>query len=372
MISILHVIADLFAKGGTPRKLLSLVEARNKDRFSHIFLVFNNRKDNLNEEMRQCGGSVIDITMHRNYDFRLLSNICGVVRNYDVDLISTHFARADIYGAIAGMVTRTPVVRNVHGMLWNESRFLQRLDALLTRFRACTVCNSYATRNAVIRQIGAKNTIVIHNGIPNRAVSLSNEEKVRVRNNLGIPQDAFVIGHVGGLIPLRDQNLILSALQRLLDNSVNAYLVFVGDGPLGEDLEAEASRLNITKRVRFLGYRDDVPVLLSILDTYVNMAREEGFGIAVVEAMQAGLPVVLANAGALPELIENGLSGLLVPASDSDDLAKALQRLANDGELRNKLGEEARRRARIQFSISRYVKDMEQLYIEFGSGDARK
>jgi glycosyltransferase involved in cell wall biosynthesis len=369
---LLHVIPNLYSKGGTPRKLLNLVRAKESNRLRHVFLVFGNLRDNLNREMLQARAIVVEVTRRRNYDLRLLLDIIRFVHIYHADIISTHFARADVYGALAGILTSKPVIKNVHGILWNNSRFLQKVDGFLSRFRACTVCNSKATREAVIRQTGAMNAIVINNGVPNRAVTLTAEQRASMRSTLAIPHDAYVIGHVGGMIPLRDQNVILSVVEQIVREGINVYLVLVGDGPLRNELESKCSRLGIMRRVHFLGYRDDVPELLAAFDVYVNMAREEGFGIAVVEAMQAGLPVVLANAGALPELIEDGISGILVPPGDADSLANVINNLANDGELRNKLGEEARRRARSQFSISRYVKDMEQLYIEFGSGDAPK
>jgi len=120
----------------------------------------------------------------------------------------------------------------------------------------------------------------------------------------------------------------------------------------------------IADRTRFFGYWDDVLELLVTFDVYVNMAREEGFEIAVVEAMQTGLPVVLANAGALPELIEDGISGLLVPAGDAEALANAVQILLRDKEFSSRLGEASKQKSTSQFSIGCYVKHMEDLYLD--------
>ena len=110
------------------------------------------------------------------------------------------------------------------------------------------------------------------------------------------------------------------------------------------------------------------PELNAMADVYVNMARKEGFGIAVIEAMQSSLPVVLANAGALPELIEEGVSGILVPTGDAAALSAALIKLHNNRDLRRKLGEEARKQANNKFVISRYVSDMENIYRDVAKG----
>ena len=361
-MTILHVIGGLFSKGGTPRKLLSLVSGSDKEHFRHIFLVYSNHSDNLNSKIREAGGFVIEVNRLHNYDLRLFWDIIRAVRSYNADIISTHFARADIYGTLVGLLTKRPVIKNVHGILWNSSKWLQRIDSKLSRFRAVTVCNSKATLQAVQQQTGLCNGMVIYNGVPDQSVNLSIEEVAELKTEIGIPKDAFVIGHVGGLIPLRDQGVIIDALSILIRKIEKSYLVLVGDGPMRYQLVKQTAELGLKGRVLFLGYRDDIPRLMQIFDVYVNMAYAEGFGISVVEAMQSGKPVVLADAGALPELIEDGVSGLLVPRGDSMALADALYYIAKNRQTAENLGSVAQLRAASEFSISRYVHKFEELY----------
>jgi len=361
---VLHVIKSLFSRGGTPRKLLDLVRAMDGRRCRHIFLVFGKSQDNLNHDFLESGAVVVEVSRPGNWDLRLVWDIRRAIRVYHVDIVCTHFARSDVYGALAGVLSGKPVIKNIHGILWNASPWLNKIDGLLSSFRACVVCNSLASLEAAKRRGGVRNGIVIYNGVPNRAAALSQAGVIALRASMGIPLDAFVVGHVGGLIPLRDQAVIMKALALVAQEIPNAYLVFIGDGPLRNQLEDQVAELGIKGRVLFLGYRDDVPELLAVMDAYVNMARAEGFGIAVVEAMQAGLPVVLANAGALPELIEEGVSGLLVPPGDSAVLARTLARLASDRAWAAQLGDAARQRAASAFSIERYARDFERLYTE--------
>jgi glycosyltransferase involved in cell wall biosynthesis len=367
-INVLHIIQGLFSKGGTPRKLLSLVERRTKEKFHHIFFVYSNQKDNLNDKIIQAGGSLIQVERQKKYDIRLLFDILHVVHKYQVHLINTHFARADLYGTIAGILTGRPVIKNVHGILWNESGCLQKLDGLLSKYRACAVCNSKATQEAVICQTGARNCRVIYNGVPDRTVSLQPGQVAELRASIGIPRGAFVVGHVGGLIPLRDQSIIIDSVSLLVNKLSNILLVFIGDGPIRQQLEDHAASLGVAEKVRFLGYRENVPALMNIFDVYVNMAREEGFGISVVEAMQTGLSVILANSGALPELIEDGVSGILVPPGESEPLAKALLQLRDEPQWAAKIGNAARTRALNMFSIERFTSDFEQLYADLLKG----
>jgi len=372
IVTVLHIMPSILSPAGTPRKLLSLVQNCNREKFRHVFLLFCNHADNLSEAIRRAGGIVEEVTRPRNYDVRLLSDIIKIIRKYKVNIINTHFARADIYGAVAGSLLGIPVIKSVHSIVWNGSFLLQKIDGLLSQLRVCTLCNSEATRRAVISQTGSKNTKVIYNGVPNHAVYLTPDQKKIKRNELDLPSDAFVTIHVGGMIGLREQAVIIKAVKKCTDAGMDIYHVFVGDGPLRKNLEAESRELGLDRRVRFLGYRRDVPELNAMSDVFVNTAREEGFGIAVVEAMQAGLPVVLANAGALPELIEEGACGLLVPPGDAGALASALITLAENPVRAQLLGAAGQKRAEHSFSIQRYVQDMENLYFEVASGGKDK
>ncbi len=371
-ISILHVMQGTFSHGGTPRKLLSLVVNGDRDKCRHVFLLFANGAENLNHEYEKAGAIVEEVKRPRNWDIRLIWDIVKMCKRYECDIINTHFARADILGAIIGAFSHIPVIKYVHGIAWNDSYWLQKIDGLLSQSRMCTLCNSEATNRAVIGQTSAKNTKVIYNGVHNHAVYFTADQKKMKRTKLNLPSNAFVIIHVGGMVALRDQSVIIRALKQCIETGINAYLIFVGDGPLRQQLELQSLQLGMSQQMRFLGYRSDIPELNAMSDVFVNMAREEGFGIAVVEAMQAGLPVVLADAGALPELIEDRISGLLVPPGDANALADALIMLAQQPEGARSIGEAGRRHAENMFSILRYVQDMENLYSEVASGGMAK
>ena len=361
-VNILHVIEGTFAYGGTPLLLLKLVSVSDKERFSHHFLVYANTSSNLNEQLRESGATVDEVRRPHNWDVRLLCDIVRTSRRYQCDIINTYFARPDIYGAVAGRLVGVPVIKSVHSIRWNDSRLLQTIDRLLYGLRVLTICNSESSQRRVVRDMGARNTTVIYNGVPDCRPSMTAEERAMKRAGLGVPANALLVLHVGQMLALRDQSAILPAIKECVVRGVDAYLAFAGEGPLRERLEAESRELGLSERVLFLGNRSDVPELNFISDAYVNMARKEAFGIAVVEAMQCGLPVVLARAGALPELVVDGVSGILVPPGDSSSLANALINLAKDKELAKRLGEEARRRALTEFSIGRYVRDMENAY----------
>lgn len=358
---VLHVIKSLFSAGGTPRELLGLARASAGSGVAHAFLVFDDAEDTLTSELRAAGSSVAVVSRRSPLDFRLVGDIVRTARVVGADVIGTHFARADVLGVVGARRLRLPVVKHLHGIIVNERPLVRVADHALGRYRAAVICNSEAIRLAEVERSGIRNAVVVLNGVENVHVPDGNARDT-VRRELGIGTGDLVVGHIGGLIPARDQHLLIEAVARLRAAGVPARVVIAGDGPELPLLRQLAHDRHVEDCVTFCGYRSDVPRLLVSMDVYVNMCRAEGFGIAVVEAMHAGLPVVVADAGALPEVVRDELDGLIVRAGDLEALARQLRRLALDPALRRRLGAAAQMSARARFSMSRYVQEMNDVY----------
>jgi glycosyltransferase involved in cell wall biosynthesis len=185
-----------------------------------------------------------------------------------------------------------------------------------------------------------------------------------VRDELGICENDIVIGHIGGLIPHRDQATLIRAIAIIRRSGPQVKLLLVGDGPERVRLESLARTLDLADNVLFAGYRD-AGDLLCAMDLYVNPCLDEGFGIAVIEAMLAGLPVVIARAGSHPELIVDGQSGFLYQAGDPDALAARLLQLIHDPDDARRMGAKARMHAEKHFTpgqfLSRYFAAMQPI-----------
>jgi glycosyltransferase involved in cell wall biosynthesis len=143
----------------------------------------------------------------------------------------------------------------------------------------------------------------------------------------------------------------------------NACLLLVGEGPLREELEARAADLGIAGRVRFMGFRDDVPRILGALDCFALPSLSEGLSIATIEAMAAGLPVVVTASGGPRDLVEHGGTGLVVPPGDASALSAAIAAIRGDPDLARRLGAAARRKAEA-FDVRSMVQKYERLYRE--------
>ncbi len=184
------------------------------------------------------------------------------------------------------------------------------------------------------------------------------------RQTLGIASDAPLLGNVAALVGHKDQATLLAAMPKVLHALPNLHLVIAGEGELRGRLEAQMDALNLKKNVRLLGYRDDVPALLRALDAFVLSSKMEGLGTSVLDAMACGLPVVATSGGGIPEMVIDGVTGLLAPPENPEALADAIVRLFQDTALARRLGEEARRHVHREFTVDRMVEGNVRVYEE--------
>jgi glycosyltransferase involved in cell wall biosynthesis len=184
-----------------------------------------------------------------------------------------------------------------------------------------------------------------------------------VRERLGIGTDESVLAAVGSLITRKGFDLLLRSLRRLLDEKGKAHLLIVGDGEEGDRLQALTQELGLCERVHFLGERQDVGAILrGGVDLVVSGAREEVFGLTLVEAGALGLPVTAFAVGGIPEVVAHNLTGHLLPPGDWQAMASSWLLLTRDPERCRQMGEAGRHRAQTLFSVRRYVSDIEQAY----------
>ncbi|MGW3401921.1 glycosyltransferase, partial [Streptomyces zhihengii] len=245
--------------------------------------------------LRADGVSVTHLGMGGNRDLGALPRLVRLVRRGGYDLVHTHLYRACVYGRIAARLAGVPSVATEHslGEAEIEGRPLTRANRALylatERLGAATVAVS-PTVEARLRAWGVpgRRIHVVPNGVDADRFAFDAAARAAVRRRLGLDEDVFVVGGVGRLVPGKRFDLLVEAVAALPD----AVLLLAGDGPEREALRALAVRLGAAGRVRLLGERADVPALLSAMDAFVSASREEAFGLAVVEALAAGLPVL--------------------------------------------------------------------------------
>ena len=350
MKTVLHIIERLADFGGTPRMLLYL--AAHNDRAANRLVFATYLSSPLRPAFELHGAPVLDFNTLSLW--HLVRRIIATAREMRADVICTHFTRPLLAGFFASRLTARPLIHNEHSSAHYRTGWGRRLAQLCLPFADAVICNSrYTARSiAYAYRIAPDRLYVLYNPVEERQLSQPREH---LREQLSFGAGDLVIGHVGGMISTRDQVTLLKAFREIQRQHPNSHLVLIGDGPLRGALELLAQQLCISDHVHFIGYTAQVGDYLAAMDIYVNTTLDEGFGIAVVEAMLAGLPVVLADAGAHPELITDGVHGVLYPGGDAMRLAYSILELIDQPEKRRRLGDAARESARARFAPQHYV-----------------
>lgn len=214
-----------------------------------------------------------------------------------------------------------------------------------------------AVSHAVARQLPSVKPVVVYAGAP-----LSPPSAVKPRAKGRPPSSKAVIGAACRLVPLKGLSYLIRAVALLRPEFPTVRLEIAGAGPERTALEREAQQLGLEDHVHFLGWQRDLSVVWPRWDIFVLPSLEEGFGMSVLEAMGAELPVVATSVGGLPELIEDGYTGYIVPRSDVAALAERLGHLIRDPEHRCAMGAAGWKRARDHFSVDRMVSEIEAIY----------
>jgi glycosyltransferase involved in cell wall biosynthesis len=207
---------------------------------------------------------------------------------------------------------------------------------------------------------------VIHNGVDTRRFEPNGEARSATRKELGLPQDSFVVGTVGRLVPIKDHQTLLNAAALLIERGADVRVLLVGSGPERENLQRQATNA-LEGRVCFVGDSSRVPQMLNAMDVFVLPSLKEGMSNTLLEAMASGLPVLATNVGGNPEIVENDVNGCLFTPGDAQWLASKLHLLAHSPALIHQLGTAARNRAIESFSLSRMLETYRSFYLELAA-----
>ncbi len=365
-IRVLHVLATLLP-GGSEISVLRLVSALDPAR--HLVRVAWLRGEPvLADDFRAAGVEVVPMGMRAKFDPACLMRLRRYVARERIDVVHTHMDVADFYGALAGRLGGARcVVATKHApdefrtrRTWKRYPFLV-LERLAYEMEDAVIVVSEGLASFLEKavRLPRRKMVVIGHGIDG---VFSAGPRPEARRAPGLPPFDPLLGAVGRLSPEKGHVVLLRALPQIVAAFPRAGLVLLGDGRSRPELEAEAHRLGIADRIVFLGYRRDVPALLAALDLFVQPSLYEGFGISLLEAMAAGLPIVASRVGGIPELVQDGTTGLLVPPQDPTALASAAVRLLRDRDEAGRLGAAAALRARERYSLRAVAARVDGLY----------
>ena len=360
-LKVLEIIGDA-TLAGAPRHLLSLLENFDRKKFS-LFVIcppgplageIKALKKNIDLEI---------VPMKSKLDLAAIREIRANIRHIKPDIIHVHGTRAGSLGRLAAISIRTPVIYTEH--LWTKhyklpSRLAHRMQIIglwfLDMFTTLNIAVSQAVKDFMIEnQISRdKKIIVIYNAIE---PPHSMQKKAKIFSNKEI-----IIGTVGTLNVQKGMQYLIAAMPQIIKEFPKVCLEIVGDGPYRKNLEKLIRKMKLGSSVKLTGFIKDIEEEMAKFDIYVQPSLSESFGLAIIEAMSLGLPVVATNTGGIPEVVTTGKSGILVESAKPAALAGAILELLRDTQKAVKMGKLAAEDVKIKFNLKDMVQETEKVY----------
>ena len=357
-ITVLHLITELNV-GGAEKSLAHLLAHLDRDRFSPTVACLYGGDGPIAGEIRAMNIPVIDLGVTAKWRWDGFWRLYDLLRRECPTILHTWMFHANIPGRVLGRLAGVPIVINSEHTMAMERGWRYWLNRITHPWTDQVICVSPQVADFFVDHVGIPRQKIIF--IPN-GVDLQNlkdlPDKLQARARLALPPDQVLVGTVARLDPVKRLDVLLQALTSLSDVSA----VVVGDGPERVRLGEVSDRLKLTERVFFVGHQEDVWPWLAALDVFVLCSDWEGMSNALLEGMAAGLPVVATAVGGTPDVVVDGVTGLLVPPRDPPALAEAVVRLLRDPDLRHRMGEAGRHRVEEHFSLERMVGRTQALY----------
>jgi glycosyltransferase involved in cell wall biosynthesis len=316
------------------------------------------------EQLDEAGVRFLALGRSAKLDVWVWTRLARFLRRERVHVLHAHKFGSNVWGTLMARMAGVPVVL-AHEHTWSYDgqplrRFLDREVVARAADRFIAISREDQRRMIEVERIDPGRTLFIPIGLPTLSTLVEHD----VRAELGIEPGAPVIGAVALLRPQKALDVLLHATALLAAEWPSLQVLLVGQGPERQSLERLARSLGVEQAVRFLGYRTDVAAVLGALDVAVCCSDFEGTPLAVLEYMDATLPVVATAVGGVPDLIEPGVHGLLVAPQDPAALAGAIAELLRDPERRRSMGAHGRQRRRNEFGIDVLIHRLEDLYLE--------
>ncbi len=365
MLIVVHVTASPFF-GGPERQMLGLGLSLGADCRS-VYVSFPERGlcRPFLDRARQLGFATCELR-HNAPRFRTaVQEVVRLLRRLRADVLCCHGYKPDLLGLVAARRVGVPVVSVSRG--WTgctlKVKVYDALDRASLRLMDAVVCVSEG-QAAKVRQAGVppERTWVIRNAIDTRRFARV-DGSYRERLQALFPQPCRqIIGAAGRLSPEKGLAGLVAAAPRVLQAFPDTGLVIFGDGPLRDDLQRQIAEQGLAGRVILAGFRGDLDHWLAALDVFALPSLTEGLPNVVLEAFAAGVPVVATNVGGTPEVVEDGVSGFLVPAGDPEAMARRLVELLADANLRQRMGQRGRERVRHEFTFAAQAEQYRRLF----------
>jgi len=364
--TILHII-DTTGPGGAETVFIDLITHLPKQEYRPVVVIRG--KGWVYDELRRCNIEPIILDAKGSFNWRYLKSLMSLIRHEKVDLIQSHLLGSNIYASLAGLLSRTPVVATFHGNVdvAEKERLLWLKFAAINYGAVAIIAVSNALRDNIVQRTSlcSDKTSVIYNGINTK--KFKREKSNGLRQQFSWNRGEIIIGSLGNIRPAKAYDVLLQAAALLKDKQQSYRFVIAGQGKGGlyqNLLQLRAERA-LDDRVQFSGFNDDPAEFLSNLDMFLLSSRSEGFSIATIQAMAAGLPVIATRSGGPQEIITHAENGWLVEVDNPQQIAEAIEKLTNDKDLSKRLAKSGQKHVIQTFDIKNMINSYEAIYQKY-------
>ena len=359
--------------GGAERQLLLLIEGLDRDRFRPHVVCLDGGGSLLPQYADAVQGRIHVLHRARSSNLGVLRSLVRIMRAVQPTIVHTYLYIANLYGGIAARLAGVPgLIVSQRGLgidpqhTWVKRAQIRALTPLIGQLADRLVANAHAVAVPMWRSgFDGHSTEIIYNGVP-PVPPVPEDERMDLVRELDIEETDVLLGAVARIDPKKDLATMLRAVAKVVEGAPNVRLLIVGGGfpHYLNELRDLADELGIARRVDFLGFRTDPLGILSLCRISLLSSLTEGLPNAILESMRLGKPVVATRVGGVPELVDDGVHGHLVPVGDSGAFADRVLDLIAHPDRAARMGAEGRARALRDFSVETMVRRTEEVYEE--------
>ena len=367
---VIHIIKVTRISGAERHLLVLLKGLRDKGLDAQLIILVepDTPMDDMVAEAQANDIPIHRVVIRRDYDVNVIFALRTMLHDLQADIVHTHLIHADLFGLIAGKLAGVPrIIASRH----NDDGFryhpiVRQVSRVLWWLTDGGIAISDAIRDFTIEIEGAsKNKIDrVRYGLPYLWIPDADIQvaKQALYQELALKNDVLILGMVCRLVEQKGIGYTLDAFKLLYTKFPTLHLVIAGDGELAGELLSYGRMLGISDRVHWLGWREDAQRVMSAMDIFLMPSLWEGFGLVLLEAMSKRIPIIASRVSAIPEVVQDGVTGILIPPQSAGDLSKAIIYLLEDHSLRKHMGLLGEDRLEQEFSVGKMVEQTLVVY----------
>ncbi len=368
------LVIKCLGTGGAERLLVDSVAMGDHERFSYEVAYVLDEQNGLVPELEAGGTPVHALGCHHNADLRWMLRLRRLVARGGYDVVHFHLPYTAALGRLAVATLpsgRRPAIVYTEHSVWDKMAVLIKgVNRAGVGLDSALIVVSPAAQEALPAALRPRAQVIVHGvDLSRTADLLADRDQIRaeVRRELRVPEGELLALTVANLRPEKGYDLLIETAGRIDRSGLPVHFAAAGRGPLEADVAGQIATQGLQGRLDLLGPREDVLRLLAAADLFVLPSHQEGLPVVLMEATSAGLPIVATAVGGVPQVLTDGVDGLVVPPGNAEAMVAAITRIVEDEELRTRLARGAAARSAM-FDVSAASRQIEGIYLDVVSG----